>query len=318
MTMRPTHEASSSMALDVRKVAGNIGAELVGLDLAASLDDATVAAIRNALLLHKVVFFRGQQLTPVSHVAFARRFGLVTAANQILPGLENHPHVFELDYGYGGKAIPANVWHTDMTFLHRPPLGVVLRAVTVPPWGGDTLWANTAYAYTQLSAELRTLADTLWTVHTNTLDQSRAAAVQQNEKLARFQQVFTSIKYETSHPMVQVHPETRERTLLLSSFAKKSAQLSATALADLHLQLQSHITVPENTVRWRWAPGDVAFWDNRATQHYALYDYGDQPRRMQRVTIAGDVPISVDGRRSVALSGDDHVFNADDVHLPAE
>ncbi|MGH3927998.1 MAG: TauD/TfdA dioxygenase family protein, partial [Pseudonocardiaceae bacterium] len=193
----------------------------------------------------------------------------------------------------------------------------VLRAVTVPPWGGDTLWADTAYAYAQLPADLRALADTLWTVHTNILDQSWTATVQRNEKHARFQQVFTRIKYEAIHPTVRVHPETGERTLLLCSFAKRSAQLSATALADLYLRLQSYITVPENTVRWRWAPGDVAFWDNRATQHYALYDYGDQPRHMQRVTIAGDVPVSVDGRRSEALCGDDRVFNGD-VRVPTD
>jgi taurine dioxygenase len=169
----------------------------------------------------------------------------------------------------------------------------------VPTAGGDTVWANTAAAYEDLSPSLRALADTLWALHTNEYDYAARRPDASSESLRRYQEVFTSTVYETEHPLVRVHPETGERTLLLGHFVKRILGLSSFDSAHLFQVFQEHVTRLENTVRWRWAVGDVAVWDNRATQHYAVNDYGDQHRVVRRVTVAGDVPVSVDGRRSV-------------------
>ncbi|MGE7437509.1 TauD/TfdA dioxygenase family protein [Kitasatospora sp. NPDC001175] len=303
------------MILEVRKVAGNIGAEIAGLDLAADLDGGTVAEIRDAVLAHKVVFFRGQRLTPESQQAFARRFGSLTTAHPVMPAAEGYTRVLDIDTSK--VSVAADFWHTDLTHLHRPPLAAVLRAVTVPPWGGDTLWANTAHAYTCLPAGIRAMVDVLWAVHTNTFDYATSMRAQEDSRLGELQRKAQGAVFETLHPVVRVHPETGERALLLSHNARFSPGMSAPDFEALRRLLQSHITTPENTVRWRWAPGDVAFWDNRATQHYAALDYGDQPRHMQRVTLVGDVPVSVDGRRSEALTGDDSAYNGGRAASPA-
>jgi taurine dioxygenase len=299
--------APAQTAIDVVKVAGNIGAEIRGVDLAAELTDDTVAAIRTALLDHKVVFFRGQDLDEISHERFARRFGTPTTAHPTVPALEGAPAVLDLDYGKTtGRA---NQWHTDVTFVQSPPLGSILRAVTIPPYGGDTVWANTATAYTNLPSELRELADRLRAVHSNQYDYAAYRPTDEDEVVKRHREVFTSVNYETEHPAVRVHPETGERVLVLGGFVRRFVGWTGDASRELLQLLQSYVTELENTVRWRWAPGDVAFWDNRATQHYAVADYGTLPRRVQRITLAGDVPVSVDGTRSRSLSGDDTAYN---------
>ncbi|MGP4000096.1 TauD/TfdA dioxygenase family protein [Streptomyces sp. 8N706] len=307
--------APAHPTVDVVKIAGNIGAEISGVDLAADLDDGTVSLIRGALLEHKVVFFRGQDLDTASHERFARRFGTPTVAHPTVPALDGAPAVLDLDYGRTTSR--ANHWHTDVTFVQRPPLGSILRAVTIPPYGGDTVWANTAAAYTDLPAELRELANRLWVVHSNQYDYAAYKPSDDDEAARRHRQVFTSIDFETEHPVVRVHPETGERALVLGGFAGRFVGWTAEDSRELLRLFQTHITALENTVRWRWAPGDVAFWDNRATQHYAVADYGTLPRRVQRITLAGDVPVSVDGSPSRAVSGDDTAYNTDLVH-PAD
>jgi taurine dioxygenase len=183
----------------------------------------------------------------------------------------------------------------------------VLRAVTIPPAGGDTLWANQVTAYQDLPAHLRTLADQLWALHSNAYDYVEAAQPL-SEDLKERRRVFTSTLYETLHPVVRVHPESGERGLFIGGFVRQIRDLPSADSADLLRTLQSYVTSPENTVRWRWREGDVAFWDNRSTQHYAVADYGNQPRHVQRVTIAGDLPKAIDGRTSQVIKGDSSAY----------
>jgi alpha-ketoglutarate-dependent taurine dioxygenase len=295
----------SSQYFDIQPVAGRIGAEIVGLDLSANLSHDIISDIRKTLVQYKVIFFRNQQLDANGQVAFARRFGEVTTAHPTVPSLTGHPEV--LDLNYGRTAARANNWHTDVTFVDRPPLGSILRALVIPPSGGDTIWANAVAAYQDLPIHLRNLADELWAVHSNAYDYAEAA-VDLSEETKAYRNVFTSTVYETLHPVVRVHPESGERGLFIGGFVRQIKGLSTTESDDILRLLQSYVNRPENTVRWRWQVGDVAFWDNRATQHYAIADYGDQPRHVQRVTIVGDTPVSIDGKHSEAVKGDSSAY----------
>lgn len=291
--------------LEIRPVSGRIGAEILDIDLSADLRDDVISQIRKALVQYKVIFFRAQSLDGNAQVAFARRFGEVTTAHPTLPALAEQSAILDLDYSRIGTR--ANQWHTDVTFVDRPPLGSILRAIDIPPVGGDTLWANSVTAYQDLPPHLRTLADQLWAVHTNAYDYTEAA-VNLADEVKTYHKVFTATLYETLHPVVRVHPESGERGLFIGGFVRQIRGLSTTESADLLRLLQSYVTRPENTVRWRWQVGDVAFWDNRATQHYAIYDYDGQPRRVQRVTIVGDRPVSIDGNYSEAIQGDSAAY----------
>lgn len=295
----------SFTTFDLSPVSGRIGAEILGVDLNTNLSNTLIQEIRQALVQYKVLFFRRQSLDAAGQIAFARRFGEITTAHPTLPPFTEHGEVLDLDYGR--TATRSNEWHTDVTFVDRPPLGSILRAIEIPPVGGDTVWANTVAAYEDLPAHLRTLADQLWAVHSNVYDYTEAA-VTQSEAMQAYREVFTSTVYETLHPVVRVHPESGERGLFIGGFVQQIQGLSASESRDLIRLLQSHVTCLEKTVRWRWQVGDVAFWDNRATQHYAIYDYDGQPRRVQRVTIVGDLPVSIDGKHSQAIKGDSSAY----------
>jgi taurine dioxygenase len=297
----------SHQNVDVRRVAGHIGAEITGVRVGPDLPGPILETIRTALHEHKVVFFHGQDhLDDENQAGFARLFGELTTAHPTVPGLSNASNVLPLDAQAGGGK--ANAWHTDVTFVDRPPALSFLRAVTLPPYGGDTAWANTAAAYKALAPELRDLAERLWALHSNDYDYvgTRGGGVNGlSERDAKHhQEVFLSTVYETEHPVVRVHPETGERALLLGQFVREILGVSSADSRYLFEMFQRHVTRLENTVRWRWSPGDLVIWDNRATQHYAIDDYGDLPRRMHRVTVAGVAAVSVDGRHSVARAGD--------------
>ena len=286
--------------IEVVPVAGRIGTEIRGVKLSPDLDAGTVEAIRAAWLKHKVIFFRNQHhLDEAGQEALTPLFGGPPVAHPTVPVISGTRYILELDSRHGGRA---NSWHTDVTFVDAYPRASILRALVVPPSGGDTVWANTATAYEDLSPALRELADRLWALHSNEYDYAARRPDATLEERQRYHEVFTSTVYETEHPLVRVHPETGERTLLLGHFVKKILGLSSHDSAHLFQVFQEHVTRLENTVRWRWAVGDVAVWDNRATQHYAVNDYGDQHRVVRRVTVDGDVPVSVDGRRSVSRS----------------
>lgn len=283
--------------LTVEKVGGRIGAVISGVRLGGDLDEATVAAIRAAVLEHKVVFFRDQQhLDGDRHEAFGRLLG-EPVAHPTVPSVDGK-YAFAVDNDHGGRA---NQWHSDVTFVPAFPAFSVLRAEVVPPYGGNTLWANTAAAYAGLPQPLKVLAENLRAVHTNDYDYAAVRPEAPSTELLQHRKVFTSTKFETEHPVVRVHPETGERVLLLGNFVKKLAGLRGSDSRTLINVFQSHVERPENTVRWQWRTGDVALWDNRATQHYGVDDSDAHERTLRRVTIDGDVPVGVDGSRSVLL-----------------
>jgi taurine dioxygenase len=296
-----------TVALRVVKLSANIGARIDGVDLAADVDPVSVSKINSALLEHKVIFFRGQhRLDDENQLALAAKLGTPTSA---------HPTVTSR----GAKLLPidsrfdkADAWHTDVTFVDRIPKASLLRAISLPEYGGTTAWANTETAYESLPQPLRALADSLWAVHTNVYDYVRDAdrrleAV--TDAMREYRAEFVSDYYETEHPVVRVHPETGRRVLLLGQFVKHLVGLSTTESATLFGLLQARITKLENTIRWTWQAGDLAIWDNRATQHYAVSDYDDQYRRLNRVTLAGDIPVDVNGERSRTVAGDASGFS---------
>jgi taurine dioxygenase len=288
--------------ISVEKVSANIGAEIGGVRIGAGLDDAVVREIRVALLAHRVVFLRDQvHAEDADHKAFARQLGTLTTPHPTVAG-ENG--VLPID----SERSRANSWHTDVTFVDRVPAISVLRAITLPAYGGTTVWANAVTAYASLHPGLRALCDSLRAVHSNLYDyvrddESRWIGGIDTEQRA-YRQEFSQEEFETEHPVVRIHPETGERALLLGHFVKRFVGLSSSDSTALFELLQRHVTRLENTVRWNWRDGDLAIWDNRATQHYAVSDYDDLPRLMRRLTIAGDVPVGPDGRPSIPRKGD--------------
>lgn len=305
----PNDRTQARPRLEVSPLTGSLGAELSGVDIAQDLDAETVAGIRGALLEHKVVFFRSQELDYESQVAFARRFGTLTLGHPTIKSPADRPLLEEVDSASGA---PAAQWHTDVTFLDQPVSFTFLRGVVIPEVGGDTMWADTANAYATLSPELRALADTLRIVHTNVhpdtrIDGGRAEAHPEWAESAR---QFASTVYRAEHPAVRVHPETGERALLLGGFALRVVGYPPELSRSVIRTFQDAVTRPENTVRWRWRVGDLAIWDNRATQHCAIVDYGNARRRCERVTVAGETPVGVDGRPGIALRGDASTFYA--------
>lgn len=298
----PVAEGDGVSSLRVVKLGAHIGARIDGIDVNGTLDPATVSAINDVLLEHKVVFFRRQHhLDDDGQLAFARLLGTPTRAHPTVTS--RGERILPIDSRYD----KANSWHTDVTFVDRVPKASLLRAVTLPDYGGTTTWASTEAAYDQLPGPLRALVENLWAVHTNQYDYAadydgRHDNLAESER--QYRDEFVSEYYETEHPVVRVHPETGKRVLLLGHFIKQFVGLSSAESATLFQLLQSRVIKLENTIRWTWEPGDLAIWDNRATQHYAVADYDDQYRRLSRITLAGDVPVDVHGRRSRAIAGD--------------
>jgi alkyl sulfatase len=296
------------LGLDVVPLAGYIGAEIRGVDLREAHEAGVIEEIRNALHTYKVVFFRDQEIGHAEQIAFARRFGKVTPA---------HPHEEEPPAGFPeilpidsrryesrlGRKRTSNdsSWHTDVTALVNPPAASILRADILPPYGGDTAWTNLVAAYENLPKELRDFVDTIDIKHQfNT----RATEGSQRERKVR------EANLVTYHPAVRVHPETGERALFVSPGFTRGAReirgFTPSQSEGILKVLWDEATKTEYTVRLRWAPGTVAFWDNRATSHLAIPDAGHlgHDRVLYRVTLEGDVPKGVDGRSSESVSGE--------------
>jgi alpha-ketoglutarate-dependent taurine dioxygenase len=299
---------TTTTALEIRPLAGHIGAEILGPDLTEPLEAEVVAEIRATLLRWKVVFFRDQHLTQDQHVAFGRYFGQVTPAHPTLPAMfPDRPEILLLDNqlmaggeaGGRGPSIESR-WHTDVTFVPNPPMGSILRGVVVPPYGGDTQWTNLVVAYETLSPQIQRLCDELHAVHHNLVHVGRG------ELSPGLKQQFQSQDLRAVHPVIRVHPETGERAVFVNpNFTDHIVELSRQEGNHLLAMLYEHLADPAYTCRFRWATDSVAFWDNRATCHLVPTDIPQGAHRsMQRITVAGDTPVGPDGTSSYALSGD--------------
>jgi taurine dioxygenase len=293
-----------ALGIDVRPLAGHIGAEILGVDLTTTLEPSVVAEIRAALLRWKVVFFRDQHISQEQHIAFGRLFGEVTPAHPTLPAeFPEHPEILLLDNQRTLMADGPRVesrWHTDVTFVPNPPMASILRGVVVPPYGGDTQWTNLVVAYERLSPEVQRFIDGLHAVHHNVLPLARG------EMPTGLAQRFASTDIRSVHPVVRVHPETGEKAIFVNpNFTSHIVELSRQEGRHILAMLYEHLSNPVFTCRFRWEPGSIAFWDNRATAHLVPTDTPPEfHRSMQRITLAGDVPRGVDGAESYALAGE--------------
>ncbi|MCE4068597.1 MULTISPECIES: taurine dioxygenase [Pseudomonas] len=274
--------------LNIEPISPALGAVVSGVRLADPLDDAAQRQIEQALLDHHVLFFRDQPLTPSQQANFAARFGDLHI-HPIYPSSPEQREVIVLDTAVTDVRDNA-IWHTDVTFLETPALGAVLAAKQLPPYGGDTLWASGIAAFEALSKPLQQLLDGLTATHdiSKSFPQERFGAT--DADLARLEEARRK-NPPRSHPVIRTHPVTGRKALFVSDgFTTRINELEpaeSRAILDL---LFAHFARPEFTVRWRWKENDVAFWDNRVTQHYAVDDYRPQRRVMHRATILGDKP----------------------------
>lgn len=288
------------MSIEFQKITAGIGARVFGVDVSQPLDRATVAALREALTAHKALVFDEVHLDDETQQSFVRHFGDVTTAHPTVSSVAGTPNVLPVDSERGRAA---NHWHTDVTFVLNPPQATTLRSITIPPYGGETLIASSAAAYRQLPEPLRKLADTLWAEHTNDYDYA-VPDEEVDERQAANRAEFTSIKYRTVHPVVRVHPLSGERGLFIGGFAQRIVGLSPGESRKILDLFQAYVTRPENILRHRWSENQLVVFDNRITQHYAVDNYDGQPRRLHRVTVAGDVPAGIGGKESYSIEGD--------------
>jgi taurine dioxygenase len=269
-------------SIEVRPLTAAIGAEVSGVDLRRTLDDDTVAAIRAALLRHLVVFFRDQPLSDEEHLAFATRFGPLSVP-PLTTRYQDRPAVTVLDQ-VSPKGEGADEWHSDNTFMDHPPMGSILRAVSLPSVGGDTCFASMYAAYEALSAPVRAFVDELVAVHDITKPMRKAiAAGHTTLGLAEMQERWPPVE----HPVVVTHPESGRRAL----FVNRNSTTHLVGLTERENEtlltfLLDHVRSPEFQCRFHWEPDSIAFWDNRSVQHYAVADYVER-RVMRRVTIDG-------------------------------
>ena len=264
------------MTLHITRLEPTIGAEIAGIDLRQPLTPALRDELRQLLLKHKVLFFRDQAITTEQQIAFAQEFGelYVHPTTQQNDPTRPQAHLIEAQDErklYGPRI--SGRWHTDTSWLLKPTLGAVLRAVDLPEVGGDTLWADTGAVYRALPDELRAQIDDLYVVHD-------------------FKKALDKVGYDypiLAHPLVRTHPETGEDGLFIN-FSQNPSVIGWTPEQSKQLidRLLLEFNKPEHQVRFKWQPGSVAFWDNRSTLHYPVYNYGDYPRRMERVLIAYD------------------------------
>jgi taurine dioxygenase len=293
--------------IEVTQVGGVIGAIVGGIRIGGDVEPAALAELRSALLRHRVVFLRDQQhATDTDQLAFAQLLGEVTKPHPTVSG--DGKAILPIDSERG----KANSWHTDVTFVDRVPAISVLRAIKLPPYGGTTVWANTVEAYRRLHPALQALVANLRAVHSNLFDYAanRPQIGGVDVKEEQYRDEFRHLEFETEHPVVRIHPETGEPSLLIGHFVRSFTGLTAVDSADLFQLLQRQVTRLENTVRWSWRDGDIAIWDNRATQHYAVADYDDLPRLLHRITIAGPAPVGISGDTSVVRKGDASFYSS--------
>lgn len=275
------------MTISVRRIASALGAVVEGIDLSHARHTDS-AVLNNLLLEHQVLFFRGQTLTPAQQASLAGQFGQLHI-HPIYPKVASQPEILILDTELNDLKDNAT-WHTDVTFIETPPLGSILNAIQVPEFGGDTLWASTSAAYAGLSKPLQKLLDPLYAEHDIQLsfpDERFSTDEEAQQRLSKARQEHPPVV----HPLVRVHPETGQKGLFVTpGFTRRILDLNHEESRGLLNLLFTHSAKPEYCVRWQWQKGDVVFWDNRITQHYACDDYRPQRRIMHRATILGDRP----------------------------
>ncbi len=271
-------------ALKIRRVAGALGAEVLGVDLSRQLSDAMIAAIRQAFAEHQVIFFRDQALTPAQQMAFGARFGPLNI-HPYVAGMADHPPVMEVIKEPEDRINFGGGWHSDMSFLERPAIGSILYAVDVPEFGGDTLFASQAAAYDALSLGLKATLEGLNAVHSASREYSSEGHSAQKRKSMAIAEA-DGLVGEYVHPVVVTHPETGRKALYVNpAFTLKIEGWKTSESKTLLEYLFQHCRYEGFTCRFNWQPGSVAFWDNRSVWHFALNDYHGQRRHMRRVTI---------------------------------
>lgn len=270
--------------IDVRRVAGALGAEIGGVDLSAPLADETIAAIRKALVEHQVIFFRDQDLIPEQQLAFGRRFGPLNI-HPYVKGMADHPEVMEIIKEPSDRINFGGGWHSDMSFLENPSIGSILYAVQTPDHGGDTLFASQAAAFDALSPGLRKTLEGLSAVHSAGREYAPTGASAQKRGSMQIAEAEGAVG-EYIHPMVKIHPETGRKALYVNpAFTMRIEGWSRRESKALLDYLFEHSRFEAFTCRFGWKPGSVAFWDNRSVWHFALNDYPGQRRHMRRVTV---------------------------------
>ena len=276
------------MSLTITPLSSALGAQIDGVDLTQPLNDQQRTAIEQALLEHQVIFFKNQSITPQQQARFAANFGDLHI-HPIYPNGPEQPEVLVLDTAVTDVRDNA-VWHTDVTFLPTPAMGAVLSAKQLPAFGGDTLWASGIAAFEGLSKPLQVLLDGLTATHDFTKSFPLERFGSTPEDLARWEQTRKN-NPPLSHPVIRTHPVSGRKSLFVNEgFTTKINELSEAESEAILKLLFAHATRPEYTIRWRWQENDVAFWDNRVTQHYAVDDYRPNRRVMHRATILGDTP----------------------------
>lgn len=295
--------ANTVAEFSVRKIGQYTGAEIRGLDLSGDLPEGVVGRIRELLNEHKALVFKDAGVHgDEAQAHFASHFGPLTKAHPTVrfEG-QDSKNVLPVD----SESSVANKWHTDVTFVVNPPQASTLRSIKLPDYGGETLITNTVAAYNGLPEELRAFADTLWAVHSNDSDYVRPDKVTSDAERS-YQDQFVSSTFRAVHPVVRIHPLTGQKGLFIGAFAQRLKILGVTAEESLDLLriFQRHITKPEYIVRVAWEPDQLVLFDNRATQHYAIDNYDRAPRKLNRITVAGDIPQGADGGRSYAVEGD--------------
>jgi alpha-ketoglutarate-dependent taurine dioxygenase len=289
MTQAPSRSVSRSADLTLDRLGPSFGAEVIGLDLR-RVTDEQVLAIREALVENKVLFFRGQDLTDTDQVELGRRLGELTAGHPVATSnaATEHPEIYDIDSADPEFSF-SDVWHTDVTFMEKPPLGSILRAVRLPSYGGDTSWVDSQLAYESLSAPVRDLVDQLSAVHDGNREWGAYLRRRGTGNLWDGEAVTELTPVE--HPVVRVHPESGRKGLFVNpGFTSHVVGVSDAESRGILDLLYAHLTKPEHTIRHRWQLGDVGIWDNRSTSHYANRDY-DEVRVMRRITLAGDRPV---------------------------
>jgi alpha-ketoglutarate-dependent sulfate ester dioxygenase len=316
--MTPAPAPATADSIGISPVAGHIGAEIAGVNMAEPLTPPAVEEIRNALLAHRVLFFRDQHIDHREHIAFARNFGEVTRADPHRDGTDpQFPEILVVDpqpdeqrYGkdfeqrYRRRRLAHySSWHIDNSMVVNPPAGSILRAETVPAYGGDTQWTNLVAAYEGLSKPLRDLADGLRAEHRFL---AGFQMLDHDEEVSEIVAMSNTNPVIAVHPIVRVIPETGERALFVSpSTTSRILELSTVESRTLLDLFSEQLIRDEYRVRLRWAPGTVAFWDNRTTAHLAALDHDhlNSPRRLYRVTLVGERPVGPDGVPSEAVAG---------------